>query len=185
MQKLLLLLLMTLPCAAQTSWKIDVQLVRLKAAAKLDYVVGPAEWLQQLKHAEILEQGSVVTTEKETSLFLGRKCPITYFDPRAGMPQVNYVDIGYKAQFSLNPNDDGRIQLDCTLEKKAIFDLKLPLPTIDVFQAYSTLLLKPGQVGIAAVSRGQVGASHLKGLYPGRVFSDTDTFVWAVCPHRI
>jgi hypothetical protein len=186
MRKLLLFFVMlTLPCLAQSSWNVEVQLVRLNPGAKLDYVMEPSQWQQQLKNGEVLDQGSTTTNDKEVSLFLGRKCPITYFDPRAGMTQVNYVDVGYKAQFSFSPLEDGRVQLDCSLEKKAFFDLKLPLPTIDVFQAYSTLLVKSGQVGIAAVSRGGVGVGFLKEIYPGRSFTDKDSFVWAVCARKL
>ncbi|MFN8609828.1 MAG: hypothetical protein U0931_19975 [Vulcanimicrobiota bacterium] len=182
---LLCILLLTLPCLAQDAWNLEVQLVRLNAGEKVDYLMEPAQWQQQLKHGQLLDQGSTVTSNKEVSLFLGRKYPITYFDPRAGMSQVNYVDVGYKAQFSFTPAADGRLQLDCSLEKKAFFDQKLPLPTVDVFQTYSTLLVRPGQVAIAACSRGGVGLTYFKELYPGHTFSEKDTFVWAVCARKL
>ena len=182
---LFLFMLLTLPCLAQPSWNLDVQLVRLNPGVKLDYVMEPAQWQQQLKEGEVLDQGSTISTEKEAYLFLGRKCPITYFDPRAGMSQVNYVDVGYKAEFTFTPIEGGRVQLDCLLEKKAFFDQKLPLPTVDVFQTYSTLLVKPGQVALAAVSRGGVGLTYFKELYPGHHFSGQDTFVWAVCARKL
>lgn len=185
MRNLLLILLLTLPCLADTSWNVEMQLVRLGPGAKLDYLMEPSQWEKQLKGGELLEQATTVTAEKEVSLFLGRKCPITYFDPRAGMNQVQYVDIGTKGQFSFTPLDDGRVQLDCSVEKSAFFDLKLPLPTTDVFRSYSTLLVKSGQVGIAAVSRGAVGVAYLKEIYPGHQFSDKDTFVWAVCARKL
>ncbi len=177
--------LLTWPCLAQSSWNVDVQLVRLKPGVKLDYVMEPAQWQQQLKEGEVLDQGSTISTEKEAYLFLGRKYPVTFFDPRAGMSQVNYVDVGYKAALSFTPLEGGRVQLDCSLEKKAFFDQKLPLPTVDVFQAHSTLLVKPGQVAIAAVSRGGVGVGYFKELYPGRNFTDKDLFVWAVCARKL
>lgn len=184
-RKFLLVLLLTLPCLADTSWNVELQLVRLNPGTKLDYLMEPAQWQQQVKNGELLEKASTVTAEKEVSLFLGRKCPITYFDPRAGMSQVQYVDVGTKGQFSFTPLDDGRVQLDCSVEKSAFYDLKLPLPTMDVFRAYSTLLIKSGQVGIAAVSRGGVGVAYLKEIYPGRTFSDKDVFVWAVSARKL
>ena len=184
-RKLLILLLLSLPCWADPAWKVEVQLVRLGPGVKVDYLMDAGQWQQQLKSSEVLEQLTTVTSDQEVSLFLGRKCPITFFDPRAGMSQVNYVDVGTKANLTFKPQDDGRVQLDCSIEKKAFFDMKLPLPTVDVFQAYSTLLVKPGQVGIAAVSRGGVGLPYFKELYPGRNLSDQDNFVWAVCARKL
>lgn len=181
MRSLWIFLLLTLPCLAQPAWKVEVQLVRLSGGEKLDYLMEPDQWQQQVKNGELLDQGSTVTTDKdEVSLFLGRKYPITYFDPRAGLSQVNYVDVGYKANITMTSIEGGRVRLDCALEKKAFFDQKLPLPTVDVFQTYSTLLVRPGQVAIAAVSRGGVGLTYFKELYPGHNFSDKDSFVWAV-----
>ena len=182
---LFLFVLLTLPCLAQSSWNVDVQLVRLNPGVKLDYLMEPAQWQQQLQHGEVLEQGSTVATDKAMLLFLGRKYPVTFFDPRAGMSQVNYVDVGFVAGLTFTPVEGGRVQLDCRLEKKAFFDQKLPLPTVDVFQTYSTLLVKPGQVALAAVSRGGVGLTYFKELYPGHHFSDKDTFVWAVCARKL
>lgn len=181
----LIFLLLGLSCWADNPWKVDVQLVRLNPGTKIDYLMEPGQWQQQLKSSEVLEELSTVTSENEVSLFLGRKCPITYFDPRAGMSQVNYVDVGTKASLSFKPLGDGRTQLDCSLDRSVFFDSKLPLPTLDAFRAFSTLLVKPGQVGIAAVSRGRVGLTYFKELYPGHNFSDKDTFVWAVSARKL
>lgn len=172
--------LLTLPCLAQSSWNVDIQLVRLNPGVKLDYLMEPAQWQQQLKEGEVLDQGSTISTDKAMYLFLGRKYPITFFDPRAGMSQVNYVDVGYTVGLTFTPVEGGRVQLDCRLEKKAFADQKLPLPTVDVFQTYSTMLFKPGQVALAAVSRGSVGLSYFKEIYPGHNFSEKDNFVWAI-----
>ena len=178
-------LMLTLPCLADPAWQVEVQLVRLNPGQKLDYLMEPEQWRQQLKHGEVLDQGSAVTIEEEVLLSLGRKYPVTYFDPRAGMSQVNYVDVGYTAGIKISSLSDGRIQLDCSLNKKAFADQKLPLPTVDVFQTYSTLLTKPGQVAIASVSRGGVGLTYFKEIYPGRTFSESDTFVWAVSARKL
>ena len=188
MRKILLcMLVLTLPCLAQEAWNVEVQLVRLgDQRGKLDYLMELGQWNQQLKSAEILDAGTaVMTLDKPTSLMLGRKYPITYFDPRAGMSQVNYVDVGFKADLTPKPLGDGRVMLDCFLEKRSFSDEKLPLPTVDNFSCYSTLLLKPGQVAVAAVTRGMVGTRYLKGLFPGRNFSEKDSFVWTVSARKV
>lgn len=184
---LICLFLLTLPCFAQEAWNVEVQLVRLgDQRGKLDYLMDLGQWNQQLKSAEVLDAGTaVMTLAAPTSLLLGRKYPITYFDPRAGMTQVNYVDVGFKADLTSKPLGDGSVMLDCFLEKRALSDEKLPLPTVDNFSCFSTLLLKPGQVGVAAVTRGLVGVRYLKGLFPGRNFSDKDTFVWTVSMRKL
>jgi len=184
---LLCLFLLTLPGFAQEGWKVEVQLVRLgDVRGKLDYLMDQEQWNQQLKSGEVLDAGStLMPLDKEVSLMLGRKYPITYFDPRAGMTQVNYVDVGFKASLTPLVLGDGRVQVDCYLEKKALFEEKLPLPTVDNFSCYSTLILKPGQVGVAAATRGMVGMRYLKGLFPGRSFSEKDTFVWTVSARKL
>lgn len=184
---LLCLFLSTLPGFAQEGWRVEVQLVRLgEVRGKLDYLMAQDQWNQQLKSGEVLDAGStLMPLTKEVDLYLGRKYPITYFDPRAGMTQVNYVDVGFKASLTPKVLDDGRVQVDCFLLKRALFDEKLPLPTMDNFSCYSTLLLKPGQVAVAAMTRGMVGTRYLAGLFPGRTFSDKDTFVWTVSARKL
>lgn len=187
MRKLLLcLLLLTLPCFAQDGWKVELQLVRFPDfRGKLDYLMELSQWQSQLKAGEVLETGfTPMTLDKESAFFLGRKFPITYSDARAGMTQVQYVDIGFKGSFHPKVLGDGRVQMDCVIEKRALGDEKLPLPTVDNFSCQSVLLLKPGQVAIASVSRGLIGIRYLKGIY-NRTFSEKDTFVWAVTARKL
>lgn len=187
MRRLILcFLLLTLPCFAQEGWRAELQLVRLpNFQGKLDYQMDAAQWKAQLQSGEILETGyTPMTLDKECSFYLGRKYPITYTDPRAGMSQVQYVDIGFKGDLTPKLLGDGRIQLDCLIEKSTMGDDKLPLPSTDNFRCQSTLLLKPGQVAIASVSRGLVGIRYLKSMY-NRQFSEKDTFIWAVTTRKL
>ena len=54
----------------------------------------------------------MVQTSKESLLALGRKFPITYFDPRASQFQVQYIDTGMKVDVTVTPAATGGYRVE-------------------------------------------------------------------------
>lgn len=182
---ILLALLTSLVGAAENPpWRIEVQILRLAAGTAL----GPDRLLEMNEYEKLARSGQVLESGMPLGLtgdvMMGSKVPVTYFDPRAGAPQVNYVDSGFKVDTQTTILGD-RARIECFVSQVSITpDTNLPLSPQDGFKSYSSLLLRPGQVALASTTRGKLTAQYLRGCYPQVSFHENDTLIVAVLLHR-
>lgn len=113
----------------------------------------------------VLESGRAIGSAGMDSLgHIGSKRPVSYFDPRVGASQVQYTDLGFKADWKPNPLSDGSVEIEIRMEKSQL--IKPDLPTTTVFIQEAKVFLRPGQTAVLASTRGVLTAKYFGTLYP-------------------
>jgi hypothetical protein len=132
-------------------------------------VLSNAAWAKELQKGrwKVLERGSTATNWEEKSYaFMGRKLPITYFDPRAEAAQVQYIDVGFLIECRPRALADQTIDLEIRIEKSQL----LADNAKTAFVGDSRILVKPGQTVVLGATRGVVTATYLGSVYPEQSF---------------
>ncbi len=117
---------------------------------------------------------------KQQLVHTGSKNPLPYSDPRAGMKQVQYVDLGFKLDIILKKEKNGNVMFGARGERAA----PAPHPQLEdrtstvLFE--SNVLLKRGQVAIIGTFQGPMALKHLKSQFPKANFTENDILVLAV-----
>lgn len=173
------------PALAQNSdnYVLDFELVYARTPLQRR-IYDTTTWLEdaQAGRHTALDSGRVVGQAGKDSLgHLGSKRPIVYFDPRVGASQVQYTDLGLKADWKPTPLGNGMIELDIRTEKSQL--VQPALPTSTVFLQEAKVHLKRGQTAVLASTRGVLTAKYFGSLYPDVKF-DEDCVVMLVVSLR-
>lgn len=173
---------------------IEMRTIRISRGAEkksLESYSIPDESLERLVksgRAKVIDSERILTSGKSASLLLGRKYPLTYFDPRSGFYQVIYFDIGLKGDFELKPVGRDRWSLKIRNEfsnvnPASLFGVKrdqIPLKTYAI--RYDTSLeLGRGEAIIMLALRGEYYCKVLREiLLPGLDFNPDDDLIFTV-----
>jgi hypothetical protein len=192
----ILALLLAAPAARaqetpKDTYLVTAQLYRVAAVNKQlarAGVVEPGTWEKRVHagQAQLLESGSVQSAlDKESLTHVGSKVPIAYFDPRVSGYQVQYVDIGFKIDSKAHQLYDGRLTLDCRVERSFMVDNNSTVPASEVITEQSELVMKADQEVAITASRGPLLATYLKHPYPNVTFGPDDSLVLVVTLHKV
>ena len=178
-------LALSAPSLAQSgeNFVLDFELVYAKSPLQRR-IYDTSSWLKdaQAGRHTALESGRTVGLAGQDSLgHLGSKRPMVYYDPRVGASQVQYTDLGLKADWKPVPLGNGLIEIDIRTEKGQ--QVQPDLPTSTVFLQEAKVHLKRGQTAVLASTRGVLTAKYFEKLYPDIKF-DEDSVVMLVISLR-
>jgi hypothetical protein len=140
--------------------------------------------------AHRIDSHRILTSDRDASVHVGRKYPMTYFTPRSGGSQVTYIDIGLRCDARCTPVDkerwvaDVRFQLS-NAEASALFaDRRDQVhPVIYSISATTTMELGRGETGILAALGGEFSRGILKdSLFPGVPFAPGEKLLFTLTP---
>jgi hypothetical protein len=174
----LLLTLATLaPVLAQESApSIEYTLV-LSSRPPKSRLMDNATWAREAGQAKVLDRASCATNwGRESYTFMGRKLPITFFDPRAEASQVQYTDVGFKMECKPRQRKDGRIDLELRMERSQLLEANAR----NAFVAESSLVVGRGQTAVLATTHGLATSTYLGTVYPGQTMSEDSTIMMVV-----
>jgi len=85
---------------------------------------------------------------KEANIQLGSRIPIIYFDPRAGLYQAQYIDVGVILKVTPIISPDGSITMHVNPQVSNVTGFTQNYPTLATRQADTTLRVKNGETVI-------------------------------------
>ena len=185
MKRLFLLLLLV--CWAATSVAAQDQPVVLEfelvhsEAAPQRRILDTEVWRREIsagKH-RVLESGrSVGAPGQDALVHIGVKRPVAYHDPRVGASQVQYTDLGFKADWTPKLLANGIVEVNIRTEKAQL--VQPDLPTSTVYLQEAIVHLKRGQTAILAGTRGVLTAKYFAPLYPEVKFGENSTMMLVI-----
>jgi type II secretory pathway component GspD/PulD (secretin) len=97
-------------------------------------------------YAKVLGAPRVATVnDKTATIQLGQRLPIVYFDPRAGMYQVQYIDVGVILNVTPHISPDGYITVHVNPVVSQVTGFIQNFPQLETRQADTTVRVKNGQ----------------------------------------
>jgi hypothetical protein len=184
---LLLLASAVAPGAAQdTGWRLEVQLLQAGSPSGVR-IYSDSEWGRLVSSGEVrvLDSGTVAGKDgTEAQLLVGGKVPLSYHDPRSAGPQVMYVDTGFKVDAMPKLQGNGSFRINCHVSKVHLTEAGTPIPQQDGSTVTTVVVLRPGQVGVVAATRGRLTGNYMKSSYPGAPFSPGDTLLLTLSIRR-
>lgn len=175
------------------SYRIDIRFLRVKSAqTSLSnvHVLDETELRRHIESGQIEElqttSGTAIVNE-DAQWLSGQKIPLSYFDPRANGPQVQYVDCGLKvaAMVRDKPVTD-HLRVDLFIEKLALVEHSGgQFPDGEGTSIKTSVPLKPGQVVVAGAMRGHLTGIYLQRAFPNTTFADSDTVLITVSVHKL
>ena len=110
----------------------------------------------------------------------GYKMPIAFKDPRAGMYQVQYVDLGLKIDIKVKSQDDGTLFLEARGERSVASPIKEHPKRSSVIIFESGVALKRGQTVVVGAMRGVMNVKYLKPHFPDLAVDESDYLLMVV-----
>lgn len=126
----------------------------------------PAAWAKEVASGryKILDQGTCAAKwDGESSAFMGRNMPSSYYDPRAEASQVQYTKVGFRLDCTPKSLPGGLVLLSLRIEKSQLLDVG---GARDAFTTDSQILLKKGQTAVVGTTRGVMTGTYLSAAYP-------------------
>lgn len=160
------------PYPAMEPFVLDFELVHTKTPPSRR-ILDSDVWRKEVQSGRftVLESGRTIGSAGMDSLgHIGSKRPIAYFDPRVGASQVQYTDLGFKADWKPSPLPDGTVEIEIRMEKGQL--VKPDLPTSTVFIQEANVFLRRGQTAVLASTRGVLTAKYFGTLYPEVSFGE-------------
>lgn len=103
-------------------------------------------WLVQHSFAKVLGAPRIATVnDKQASIQLGQRVPVVYFDPRAGLYQVQYIDVGVILNITPHISPDGYITVHVNPTVSEVTGFVQNFPQLETRQADTTVRVKNGQ----------------------------------------
>lgn len=103
-------------------------------------------WLVLQNKAKVLGAPRIATiNNKEASIQLGDRIPIVYFDPRAGLYQAQYIDVGVILKITPTISPDGSITMHVNPQVSEVTSFVQNFPQLSTRQADTTLRVKNGE----------------------------------------
>lgn len=168
--------------SADESYNYTIEIVKCsKAPAKR--VMEKNQWKSFLKKSNALVLDSLQGVTKEGKFSLvheGHKNPLSYKDPRAGMYQVQYVDLGFKLDIGINKQKDGSLAVNSRGERSVLSPIKEHPERASVFLYESTMTMKRGQSVVAGATKGVMNVKYLKPHFPDVPVSETDYLMMVI-----
>jgi len=138
--------------------------------------------------ARVISTQRIFSSGNEASLLLGRKYPLTYFDPRSGFYQVIYIDIGLRGKFKYTPAGFQRWKLEVEWETananpSTLFGIRREQTPLQIYyiRSNTSLELGNGESGIVMALRGDYYYRIIKDiLFPGINFSPDEELVFLI-----
>jgi hypothetical protein len=142
-----------------------------------------ATWNKELQSGrhKVLDRGSIAARWGQSAYaMMGKKVPITYFDPRAGASQVQYTDAGFKINCKSRQGPGNNVLLEVRMNQTRLTGTGDRLEEVDGFVAESTVMLKRGQTAVLATSRGVLTSRYLGSAFPEITFGEETTIFFTV-----
>lgn len=177
------LFLVASPSWAQTGdYQVEFSLLKSETPPQ-KRLLDSATWDKELQSGrhKVLGRGSVAGRSGQDAMtMIGKMVPMTYFDPRASDPQVQYVDVGLKLYCKSRLGPDNSILLEVRMDQRHLAGTGERLEEIDGLAADSTVMLKKGQTAILATSRGVLTSRYLGSAFPEITFGEDTTIFFTV-----
>ncbi|MDQ7826991.1 MAG: hypothetical protein RDV48_29615 [Candidatus Eremiobacteraeota bacterium] len=151
------------------------------------YRLSPGEMAGLTKSggARLIDCQKILSSRSESAMFIGRKYPLTYFDPRSGMYQVIYIDIGMKGVVKCAALSPGRWDVTAKLwlnnaDPSMLFGVRREQMPLKIYTISSDVILElsRGESGIITALRGEYFTKVIKDfLFPGIELSSDDELV--------
>ena len=173
---------------------IEMKSLRLSKAAALKYLdnyrMSEEKVAALIKSggAKVINSQKILSSGKESLLLVGRKYPLTYFDPRSGFYQVIYIDIGLKGVITCKPAGPGKwnvlVRHDFSnADPSTLFGVKrdqIPLKTYTI-RSETSLEMNRGESVVVLSLSGDYYFKALKDiLLPGIELSPDDELIFMV-----
>jgi len=138
--------------------------------------------------ARLIGSQRLFSSGSEVALLLGRKYPLTYYDPRSGLYQVIYIDIGLRGKFQYTPTGPQRWNLKVEWEvanagTSTLFGLRreqMPLQ-INYIRSNTGMELSRGESGIILDLHGDYYYKVIKEiLFPGLPLQPDEELIFLV-----
>ncbi|MBI2265755.1 MAG: AMIN domain-containing protein [Armatimonadetes bacterium] len=102
--------------------------------------------LMQTGDVKILAQPKVATlNNKKATIHIGTSYPLVYYDPRAGLYQAQYTDVGVKMDVTPTINPDGTMIIVVSAEVSELGQFVQNFPEKKIRRADTSLLVKDGE----------------------------------------
>ncbi len=133
----------------------------------------------QTARSSVLESGrSISGAGIRTLVHIGLKRPFVYFDPRVSGSQVQYTDLGFKADWKPQPLENGLCEVDIRIEKAQL--VKPETSTSYVYVHEGKVMLRRGQSAIVSTARGLLTAKYFGSLYPEAGLKEDSTVMLVI-----
>ncbi len=168
------------PNPSMEPFVLDFELVHTKTPPSRR-ILDSEVWRKETQSGRftILESGRTLGSAGMDSLgHIGSKRPVAYFDPRVGASQVQYTDLGFKADWKPSPLENGSVEVDIRVEKSQLVTATLPTSTVFVQEA--KVHLRRGQTAVLASTRGVLTAKYFGTLYPEISFGEDSAVMLVV-----
>ena len=139
-----------------------------------------ASWRKELQSPtyQVLDSGTCSAEGKEAYAFMGRKLPISYYDPRAEAAQVQYTDVGFKIDCKPRNLGNGLVEVEVRIEKTQL--VETDGNATSGFIADTRVVMKRGQTAVVATTRGVTTKTYLGAAYPNLPFGEETTVLFAL-----
>ncbi len=182
---LVTLLLVSSLASAQESGKTlhyKFQIMRASKAATKRYY-SQTDWEKAVNNGrfEVLEEITMSgKIDRAHLVFVGRKVPIGYKDPRAAGYQVQYTDSGFKVDLTTRDLGSGEYKVEIRPERGTLVLDNGIWGTTNVMLTETVVNMKQQQVAILASWRGVWVPQYVKSTYPKANISENDTVFIAI-----
>jgi hypothetical protein len=138
--------------------------------------------------AKLIDSQKILSSASESVVMIGRKYPLAYFDPRSGMYQVMYIDIGLKGVVKCRPLSGGHWNVEAKLwlgnaDPSMLFGVRREQIPLKIYTIASDVNLEiaGGESGIITSLRGEYFYKVIKDiLFPGIQLSADDELIIVV-----
>ena len=103
-------------------------------------------WLLTNTKAKLLASPTITTMDRqEANIHLGDRIPLVYYDPRAGLYQATYIDVGVVVKVTPIISGDGFITTDIEPEVSSVTGYQQNFPTVATRKAKTSVRVKDGE----------------------------------------
>lgn len=165
--------------AEETGFQYHVEVVKASASPG-KRIMDSSTWRRFAKKTTIIESADGIGEfGKPELLFAGLKYPIHYNSPRAGAPQVQYIDIGLKLDITVVKDGDG-VKVEVRPERSAKDPHPKQKSRTGIFVTETRIPMKLGQTAVTSIVSGKFAQEMYKAQFPGMSFGPNDKLMFAI-----
>lgn len=168
--------------SAKESFNYTIDIVKCSKAPE-KRLLDKNQWQNFLKNSNaiVLDSMQGVAEEGDFSMVhAGQKNPIAYKDPRAGMYQVQYVDLGLKIDIMIVTQKNGTIYIESRGERSVASPIQEHPEPSSVMLYETGVTMKKGQAVAVASIRGVMTARYLKNQFPDVAITESDYLMMVI-----